>query len=176
MSAPRRWSSSSVLCEPSLPGESLPPGTALTPGLRGNLHCLSGDSLEQVHSVAHSPQKAAEQLGQGPSGLYLHPGGRAVPQLSVHWSCQDRAGLPGVLTQEYRLTRGTSSSQRQQEHLTQEITRWPMANIRILPIETKSTWHHQNSVLSPQQVLDMLTYRKSKFRFKIISHDAGRGF
>jgi hypothetical protein len=29
-----------------------------------------------------------------------------------------------VLTQAYRLTGGTSSSQRQQEYLTQEITRW----------------------------------------------------
>ena len=67
-----------------------------------------------------------EQLGQGPIGLHLHPDpeGGAFLQLSVHLSCQERAGLPGVLTQAYRLTQGTSSSQRQQEHLTLEITRW----------------------------------------------------
>jgi hypothetical protein len=40
----------------------------------------------------------------------------------VHWSCQERAGLPGVLTQSWRLTGGISSSQRQLEHLTAEIT------------------------------------------------------
>jgi hypothetical protein len=60
----------------------------------------------------------------------------------VHWSCQERAGLPGVLTKAYRPTAGTSSSQRQQEHLTPEITRWQKANARILPTETKTTWHH----------------------------------
>ena len=68
--------------------------------------------------------EATELLGQGPTGLHLQPGGGAVPQPSVHWSCQERAGLPGVLTQAYRPTGGTSSSQRQQEHLTPEITRW----------------------------------------------------
>ena len=64
--------------------------------------------------------EAAEELGQDPTSLHLHTGGGALLQVSVHWSCQERAGLPGVLTQAYRLTRGTSSSQRQQEHLTSE--------------------------------------------------------
>jgi hypothetical protein len=41
-----------------------------------------------------------------------------------------------VLTHAYRLTGQTSSSQRQQEHLTPEITRWRKANTRILPTET----------------------------------------
>ena len=53
---------------------------------------------------------ATELLGQGPTGLHLHPGGWAVPQPSVNWSCFERAGLPGVLTQAYRLTGGTSFS------------------------------------------------------------------
>ena len=95
-----------------------------------------------------------EFLGQGATGLYLQPGGEAVPQPSVHWSCQEGAGLPGVLTQAYRLTGGTSSSQRQQEHLTPKITRWQKANTRILPTETKTTWHQQNPVLPPQRVLN----------------------
>jgi hypothetical protein len=57
---------------------------------------------------------------------------------------------------------GTSSSQRQQEHLTPEITRWQKANTRILPTETKTTWHHQNPVLPPQQVLDFPTKWKKQ--------------
>jgi hypothetical protein len=58
-------------------------------------------SLLQLFKMFFMAQaaKVAEQLGQGPSGLYLHPGGGAVPPPSVHWSCQERAGLPGVLTQ-----------------------------------------------------------------------------
>ena len=67
---------------------------------------------------------------------------------------QDRACLPGVLTEANRHTEGTSSNQRQLEHLTPEITRWQKANIRILPTETKNTWHHQKPVIPPQQTLD----------------------
>jgi hypothetical protein len=67
--------------------------------------------------------EAAELLGQGPTGLHLQPEYGAVLQPSVHCSCQDRTGLPGVLTQAYRLTGGTTSSQKQLEHLTPEITR-----------------------------------------------------
>jgi hypothetical protein len=67
------------------------------------------------------------------------PKARAVPEPSVHKFHQERAGLLIVLTQAYRRTRGTSSSQIQQEHLTPEITRWRKANARILPIETKTT-------------------------------------
>jgi hypothetical protein len=37
------------------------------------------------------------QLEQGSSGCHLHPGTGAVLQLSVHGSCQGRAGLQGVL-------------------------------------------------------------------------------
>jgi hypothetical protein len=72
----------------------------------------------------------------------------------VHWSCQERAGPPGVLTQAYRPIEGACSRQRQQENLKPEITRRQKANARILPTEFKTTWHHQNPVLSPQQVLD----------------------
>ena len=37
---------------------------------------------------------------------------------------QERVGLPRVLTEANRITGGTSSSQRELEHLTPEITRW----------------------------------------------------
>jgi hypothetical protein len=81
-----------------------------------------------------------------------------------------------VLTQAYRLKGGTRSSQRQQEHLTPEISRWGKENTRILPRKNKTTWHYQNPVLLPQQVLDTPTHQKSKHGLKIISYDAGRGF
>jgi hypothetical protein len=38
-SSVRRWSWSSVLCAPFLPGESLPPGSALTPGTQYSQEC-----------------------------------------------------------------------------------------------------------------------------------------
>jgi hypothetical protein len=41
-------------------------------------------------------------------------------------------GLPGLLTEANRITGGTSSNQRQIEHLTPEITRWQKENLRIL--------------------------------------------
>jgi hypothetical protein len=75
---------------------------------------------------------------------------------------EERAGLPGVLTQAYRPTGGTSYSQTQQDHLTPEITRWQKENARTLPTETKATWRHQNPVLPTQQVLDTPTHKKTK--------------
>jgi uncharacterized lipoprotein YddW (UPF0748 family) len=56
---------------------------------------------------------------------------------------QERVRLPGVLTEAKRIRGGISSSQRQLEHLTPEITRWRKARITILLTETKTTWHHQ---------------------------------
>jgi hypothetical protein len=41
---------------------------------------------------------------------------------------QERVGLPGGLTKANRITGGTTSSQRQLEYLTPEITRWRKAN------------------------------------------------
>ena len=136
----------------------------------------SNQSISKTPPRSAQVAEAAEQLGQGPTGLHLHPGGGAVPYPSVHWSCQETAGHPGVLTQAYRSIGGTSSSQRQQDHLTPEITRWQKANIRILPTESKITWHHQNPVFPPQQSWIPQHTGKAKFGFKIISHAAGRGF
>ena len=82
-------------------------------------------------------------------------------------SCQKRPGLSGVLTQAYRPTRGTSSSQRQQDQLTPEITRWWKASTRTLLRETKTTWQHQNPVLLPQQVPDTPTHWQSKSWVKL---------
>jgi hypothetical protein len=75
---------------------------------------------------------------------------------------QERVGLPRMLTEANRITGGTSSSQRQLEHLTREITRWRKAKVRILLIETKTTRYHQNPILPKEQVLDTATNLKSK--------------
>jgi hypothetical protein len=86
------------------------------------------------------------------------------------------AGLPGVLTESKRLTGGKGSSQRQLEHLTPEITRWQKTNMRILLIETKTTWHHQNQYSHHRESRIPQHTRKARFGFKIMSHDGGRGF
>jgi hypothetical protein len=87
-----------------------------------------------------------------------------------------RTAIQGVQTQGYRPTRGISSSQREQDQLTPEITRWQKASTRTLPIETKATWHHHNSLLSKQKVLDTPnTLEKQDLDLKITSHDANIG-
>ena len=59
-----------------------------------------------------------------------------------------------MLTEANRTTGGTSSNQRQLEHLTPEITRWRKTKVRILLTETKTTYHHHNPVLPTLRVLD----------------------
>ena len=124
------------------------------------------------------PQKQQSFLDKVPSGLHLQSGGRAelptsTPSLQeeslptdsvLTTETQEIVGLPRVLTEAKRITGGTSSSQKQLEELTPEITRWQKANVRILLTETKTTQHHQNPVLPPQQVLDIPTHLKSKIQ------------
>jgi hypothetical protein len=66
---------------------------------------------------------------------------------------QEKSTLPGLLIETNRITRGTSSNQRQLQQLIPEITRWREANIRILLTEAKTTHHHQNVALPPHPVL-----------------------
>ena len=84
------------MLEFSLPEESLPPESALTPRLRdlgeAAIFCLRRVQLKRAQAT-----EAAELLGQGPTGLHLQPGDRADPQSSVHLPCQRRACLPRVL-------------------------------------------------------------------------------
>jgi hypothetical protein len=139
------------LCAPSQPDESLPPGSALTPGLRWYLHFLSGVSMRLVHTGEAQATEATKLLGQGPFGpsssarRYSWTSEVCAPSLpedslptesALTLGTQERAGLSGVLTETNRLTEGTSSSQKQLEHLTTEITRWWMTNLRTLVIET----------------------------------------
>jgi hypothetical protein len=79
---------------------------------------------------------------------------------TLNTGIQERVGLPGVLKEANRITGGTSSSQRQLEHLTLEITKWKKANVRILITEKKTTQHHQNPVSQSQQDLDTSKYLK----------------
>ena len=124
--------------------------------------CILGPKENSLCRRVHRQQKQHSSWVGSLSGLHLQPGGRAELQNSSHLPAestlttetQERVGLPGVLTEANRITGGTSSSQRQLEHLTPEITRWQKANIRILPTETKNTWHHQKPVIPPQQTLD----------------------
>jgi hypothetical protein len=62
--------------------------------------------------------------GQNPSGFCLYP--RTVPQLSIPKFLAEKTSIPEVLT--HRLARWISHSQRQQDQLTPEITRWWKAN------------------------------------------------
>ena len=129
-------------------------------------HVLSQNCLEQDWLEAH---RAQGQWSTWDRSFQLPSSGN----LGCTWELRlfhsplyttsgRRVGLSGVLTQAYRTTGGTNCSQRQQDQLTPEITRWWKASTRTLPTETKATWHHQNPVLQPQQVLDIPTYQKSE--------------
>jgi hypothetical protein len=65
---------------------------------------------------------------QNPSGFCLNPRADPVPQLSISKFLLERTVLPGVVTR--KLSGHTSHSQRQQDQLTLELTRWWKANAR----------------------------------------------
>jgi hypothetical protein len=48
----------------------------------------------------------------------------------------------------------TGSQEGQQDQLTAELTRWKEASARNKTTETKANWHHQNTVLPLQQILN----------------------
>jgi hypothetical protein len=132
---------------------------------------LWGWSTQELTQVTET----TELLGQGPFGhsssarrqswsskiCAPSPPEKSLPtESALTPENQERAVLQGVLTETNRITRGTSSRQRQLEHLTPGITRWRKTNAR----GTKNTWNHQNPVLPPQQVLYTPTHRKSKIQ------------
>ena len=112
-----------------MPEESWPPERALTTGLRKWIG--APDFWTPALQEENLPAESALTTGT-----------------------QVRVQLPGVLTEANRIKEGKSSSQRQLEYLTPEITRWQKANVRILLTETKTIGHHQNPVCPPQRVLD----------------------
>jgi hypothetical protein len=50
------------------------------------------------------------------------------------------------------------------------------ANVRILPTESKTTQHHQDQYFHCSKSWIPKHTWKARFKFKIIFHDAGRGF
>jgi hypothetical protein len=88
--------------------------------LGGNIFTFSPINVWSRVSQEHMGHKISGAIGTGSFQSPSAPRDWAVPEPSVHKFCQERAGLPGVWTQAYRPTGETSSSQRQQEHLTPE--------------------------------------------------------
>jgi hypothetical protein len=121
------------------------------------LKFLTQEGPHPKPSGHRSQGTARDSQIQDPSGFCLCPWADHVPQLSIPKFVLKRTALPGVLTN--KLTGGTRHSQRQQNHLTPQITRWWDASKAT---ETKAIWHHQNPVLSSQQSLGIPTHQKSK--------------
>ena len=138
-SSAKRWSWDPDPWVQSLLVETWPPGRALTPGRRR--WTRAPDFWKPALQEESLPAESALTTGT-----------------------QVRVGLLGVLTEAKRITGGTSSSQRQLEHLTPEINIWQKANVRILLTKTKNIGNHQNLVCPSQRVLDTTTHRKSKTR------------
>jgi hypothetical protein len=114
---------------PILPGESWSPRNTNTPK-------ITGENTSAVHiwssngnlPRAHRTQEPRSSWGHDPSSFHLCARADTVPQLSIPQLHLKRDGLPRVLKhlrpQAHRVTRGTSSSLREQSQLTPEINRY----------------------------------------------------
>ena len=121
----------------------------LTPGIRWDHHFLSSNSLRRDHSGTHKPQKQQSSRDRVLwAYIYTQEVGLFHSPLCTGLG-QERTGLQGVLTQAYRIIGGTKFRQRQKEHLTPQINRRQNKDTRVLPTESKTTWHHQKQVLPP---------------------------
>jgi hypothetical protein len=89
---------------------------------------------------------------------------------------QERADVPEVLKEANRLTGGTSSIQRQLEYLT--VRDYQVAKGKCKKLTSRNQDHSASSEPSTPTTMN-LEYtkhtRKARFRFKIISYEAGRG-
>ena len=110
------------------PGESWSPRSAYTPVSPGktttSLH-IAGSTGTLIESSGHS-----NQLGTGSfwSLSALQSTDRPCTQCFIAKFLPERIGLSGVL--KHRLAGGTSQSQRQQDPLILETTRWQKASSR----------------------------------------------
>ena len=105
-------------------GESWAPRSDITLWIRNLISTFSPTIVQSRTAKSSQGIGTVEQLGQDISCPHLHPRAGAIPHPFTHRSCQKRADVSGVLTQTSRPTEGTSSSQKHQDQLTSEITRW----------------------------------------------------
>jgi hypothetical protein len=87
--------------------------------------------ISKVEEVLNNWKLIGYSLGkplEKASSFCLRLGADPVPQLSISKFLLERTGLQGVLTHSF--VGGTSHSQRQQDQLTPEITRWQKARAR----------------------------------------------
>jgi hypothetical protein len=172
-SAPRSRGCSTAHCARVPPGETCSPRSVFTPGLGVETATFSTITMWSGSSQEHTEHKTSGAAGTGPPSA---PRAWAFPEPAVHRFHQERAGLPGVLTQAYRPTGGTSSSQRQLEHQNQRSPdgEWQMQESyqqkpRFLgTIRTQFSQHIKSWI--PQHT------GKARCKFKIISRDGDRGF
>jgi hypothetical protein len=124
----------------SWPEEKWPPRRTLTAGAGERAILCSGSLGDQSAQVSTQTAETTHLLGQAlfrafifsqEACLNTRPGFTLPAESTLTTETQERAGLPGLLTEAKRITGGTSSSQRQLQQLTPEITRWQKANIRI---------------------------------------------
>jgi hypothetical protein len=82
----------------------------------------------------HRAQEPQSNWGQDPFDLHVHPRVRLSHSPPITNPTQRKLVSPGILThlksQAHRPAGGTSSSQRQQDQLTPEITSWLEASTR----------------------------------------------
>jgi hypothetical protein len=107
-------------------------------------------------------------MGQHSTGLHLHPGSGAVPQPWVYYSCQERAGLPGALTQAYILTGKTETARTSNTRDYQKAKGQTQESYQQKPRllgSIRNHFSHHSETWIPQHT------GKARFGFKIISHD-----
>jgi hypothetical protein len=79
------------------------------------------------------PSSSARRQVQMPDTCALSLKEESLPaESTLTTETQERASLPVLLVENNRITRETSSNQRQLWQLTPEITRWRKADLRIL--------------------------------------------
>jgi hypothetical protein len=88
------------------------------PELRGEIATFSPITVQSPPGQKRTGHTNSRAAGTGSFQSPSAPRAKTVPQPAVHRSLQVRIGLSGVLEQAYRPTRGTSSSQKQQDQLT----------------------------------------------------------
>ena len=108
-----------------------------------------------------SSAQAVEQMRQCSFCLHLHPGAGAVPQPSVHGPARVSWSPRSADTdlQAHRRDKLNPETARPTNTPDNQMAK---GKPKYLTNRKKATWHHQDPVLTQEQVLDTPTYRKSK--------------